>query len=208
MKFGFFVRQLSRIMKRRIISITGLENLPQTGPVLLVSNHVGQQDPILLYTTIISATDGQMVHAIAKWKILRSPFFRNHFGTIPLYKDRSKSVEISNNILKENGFVLIFPEGKIMESNTIGKVKTGAARMALQTKTPIIPIGLIRQDKIPKTEFGHLLDMFFGKLTINIGKLFQLPELYDIEINEQTINDANQTIMTKVASLANKKYTG
>ena len=206
MKFGFFAHQLAHIMQLRITSITGLENIPKTGPVLFVSNHVGQQDPVLLYTTITLATNGQMVHAIAKWKILSGKFFQNHFGTIPLYEDRSKSINTSINILKNNEFVLIFPEGGVNKNNTINKVKTGAARIALSSKAIIIPIGIQRTSTIPKTEFGHTMDIFFGCAKIAIGSPIDLNAYYNKEVNEQLLNEVNKVIMPPVAKLANKKY--
>ncbi len=162
MKFGKITRLIARLMKLRITSIEGLENIPKTGSIMFVSNHVGQQDPVLLYSAISCVTNGEMIHTISKWKILSTPFFRNHFRTIPLHEDRSKSIEISNNILKNKGLVLIFPEGKINGNNIIKKVKTGAARIALTTKTIVILIGIIRTNPIPKTEFEHAMDIFFG----------------------------------------------
>ncbi|PIS40439.1 MAG: hypothetical protein COT26_03240 [Candidatus Kerfeldbacteria bacterium CG08_land_8_20_14_0_20_43_14] len=196
------------LLRRRIASVDGLEDMPKTGPVLLVANHVGLQDPQLLIATLIRHTGGKKIHAIARWKIFHSPFVQKWLGTIPLLTDRAKTFEMSKKLLKKGEIVLIYPEGKVNIFNEIHKIKSGATRLALLTKTPVIPIGLIRTSPPPQNKWHHRWDMLFGRVKIKIGRPIDLSPWYNLTIDKNLIQKVNAIIMSAVASLANKKYLG
>lgn len=196
------------LLSRRIVSLKGLENMPKTGPVLLVANHVGLQDPELLIATLIRHTGGKKIHAIAKWKIFHSPFMQKWLGTIPLLADRSKTFGMSKKILEKGEILLIYPEGKINIFDEIKKVKSGATRLALITKTPVIPIGLIRVSPPPQNKWDHRRDMLFGRVKIKIGRPIDLSPWYNLTIDKTLIQKVNAMIISAVATLANKKYLG
>lgn len=195
------------LVKFRIKSVTGIKNIPKQGPIIFVTNHVGQQDPVLLYSLLIRET-GQQIYSIAKWPSLSGKFGQKYLGTIPIYENKQKSIAHSIKILKNKGQLLIFPEGGVNLTNQINKVKTGAIRIALQAKVPIIPIGLIRSNRPPKNEFQHTLDIFFGGLKISIGSLIYLNPWYNKTIDKDLLKEANLLVMSKVAALANKQYIG
>jgi 1-acyl-sn-glycerol-3-phosphate acyltransferase len=186
--------------------LTGLANVPAHGPVIYVTNHVGEQDGLLVAAAIIPYTRGQKIYTIAKWKILRFPLWKKWLGIIPLYPDRLKTIQETTRLLNHGHPILIFPEGGVNTDKTIGKVKTGAARIALATRTPIVPIGLRRTSPPPKTELGYVMEIFFGRLDISIGSPIDLSAWYGKTVDWALLRDLNQHIMSRVAELAGKTY--
>lgn len=193
-------------LRWRVASAEGLENIPRRGPALLVANHVGIHDPLLMVFIIAWATGGRATHAIAKWKIFHSVFAQRYMHTIPLFADRQLSLRYSADLLAKGKLVMIYPEGGVNTTNTIGKVKTGAARLALETGVPVIPIGIRRTSPPPQNSADHRRDLFFGRLSCRVGKPVDLSAWQGRPVDAGLLAEVNKTIMTSVATLAGKTY--
>lgn len=180
--------------------------IPKKGPALLVANHVGQQDPLLLMVAIILATGGRKVHAITKWKIFATWPLHPWLETIPLQADPQQTLHLAQHYLAQDALVLIYPEAKINPLPTIAKVKTGAARLALQTRVPVFPIGLQRTTPPAQTEREHLLDILTGRVRITVGPALDLRAYYGQTVDRPLLDTVMRAIMTPVATLAGKTY--
>lgn len=206
MSYPFSRRTFGPLLRPRITSITGLENIPRTGPVLFVANHVGDHDPLLLGAAIILHTGGRKIHTVTKWKILWCPLWRKWMGIIPLYPDRTKTFSRLEELIRRREMVLIYPEGGVNVKPVIDHVKTGAARLALTTRVPIIPVGLQRATPPPKTELGFVLEILYARLRIQFGPPLDLAPWFGRTIDAALLKEVNSKIMTTVANLANKTY--
>lgn len=196
---------LGPYFRLRIPVLDGNDNIPKKGPILLVANHVSYNDPILIYAGLMKY--GSMrIHTIAKWKIFRLPIFQKWSGAIPLYEDRAKTFETALRYLQQGETVLIYPEGHTNDTSVIEKVKTGAARLALLTKCPVIPIGVERLTPRAKSQALRLLEIIKGQLHIHIGKPIDVSRFYDKPIDRPLLDEVTNTIMSEVARLAGKKY--
>lgn len=196
------------LLRRRIASAEGLDFIPKAGPALLVANHVGLQDPILLMTAVIMATGGRKLHAITKWKIFETWPLHPWLETIPLTADPQQTLHLAQRYLEAGELVLIYPEAKVNPLSTIVKVKTGAARLALQTQVPVFPVGLQRTTPPAQSEYQHFRDMLFGRVRIAVGSAINLQELYNRPIDRPLLDMVMRAIMTPVATLAGKTYVG
>ncbi|MFA6042877.1 MAG: lysophospholipid acyltransferase family protein [Patescibacteria group bacterium] len=208
MAYAFSRHIFGPLLRRRIASAEGLGTIPKSGPALFVANHVGLQDPILLMTAVILATGGRKVHAITKWKIFETWPLHPWLETIPLAADPQQTLHLAQQYLEAGELVLIYPEAKVNPLPTIAKVKTGAARLALQTKVPVFPVGLQRTTPPAQTEREHFQDMFFGKVRIAIGSAINLQEFHNRTIDRPLLDTVMRAIMTPVATLASKTYVG
>ena len=206
MSYPISRRIIGSMLKLRFASVQGLENLPRNGPVILASNHIGLHDPLLLAAALIMHTDGRKVHCIAKWPIFRLPIFGYWLGSVPLYSDRKKTLALVEKKILQGELVLIYPEGKVNYSEIIGRGKTGAARLALKTRVPLIPIGLRRTSPPKKNLAGELLEMAYARLHINIGSPLDLSHWFGKNINPALLADVNEKIMSAIGALAEKKY--
>jgi 1-acyl-sn-glycerol-3-phosphate acyltransferase len=160
----FFGRIVQAIIART--TVTGRENIPKRGPLIVVGNHVGYAEPALMATTM-----PYPIELVAAGDIpLRSKFLflQQMYGHLSINRgeiDRAGLKAISD-ILGAGGSVGIFPEGGIWDRK-IGDARLGVAYLSQQTQTPILPMG-----------FGGVvgaLDRAFKfqrpKVTVNVGKV-------------------------------------
>ncbi|GIL16043.1 MAG: glycerol acyltransferase [Chloroflexota bacterium] len=132
------------------VSMTGLENIPDDGRALLVSNHSGQLpfDGAMIGSGILQ-------HHPAS-RMMRA-LYANWFPTLPFVSDLlTKTGQVMANdenaerLLTQDHLVAVFPEGY----KGVGKLykdryhlarfgRGGFARIALKTKTPLIPVAVV-----------------------------------------------------------------
>lgn len=161
---------------RRIV-VTGYQYVPAKGPVIFVANHPSAfMDPMVVATTI-----GRSIHFLAAAEFfgrgMKARLYQNFLNMIPVYRPSTLPNEAHHNeaifskcfeLLRNEGALLVFPEGNSVTEKRIRKLKTGVARMALGAKensnkkveVQIIPIGLNYSNP----------HRFQSDLYINIGK--------------------------------------
>lgn len=147
------------------IEVTGQENIPQTGPVILAPTHRSRWDPLILgYAAgrLVSGRDLRfMVTADEYYRPLQGWFIRQ-MGGFPIDTKRPGmgSLHHSVELLKAGEMVVIFPEGaphgKIYRGETVHPIKRGIARIALDvestqpdSKIKILPISIKYSQPIP-----------------------------------------------------------
>lgn len=121
------------------IHITGRENIPAKGPLIIVANHPSTfMDPIVIATIL-----KRKIFFLAKGEAFKSGFAKwilPKFNMIPVYRKQDNAAEFHKNEetfdkcyehLENNGVILIFPEGTSITERKLRKIKTGAARIAL-----------------------------------------------------------------------------
>ena len=109
------------------------------GPVIVAANHESMLDPPLL-----ALTARQPLHFLAKvelWRYRPGAWLMDALGGIPIRRDRRDllSVGRAEELLRAGESVAIFPQGTVR-----GGVWTrGAARLALATGTPLVPVRIV-----------------------------------------------------------------
>lgn len=140
----------------REIFVSGRSNIPETGPVIFAGNHPNSLiDPVL-----VIATCGRQVSFAAKDALFKPPLgtFLRAVGAVPFARrmdhgdgprDNSSSLRALCDVLAEGGAMGIFPEGLSHDRPHLMELRTGAARIALQTagraaggRVHIVPVGL------------------------------------------------------------------
>lgn len=127
------------------LNVTGLENVPDKGPVVFVGNHQGYAD-IVAYCAafqkfqfgFVAKDDLGKVPLYGKWiKRIRSVFIERD--------DPRASLKAINEGIKyvEQGFsMVIFPEGTRSKGPEPGEFKKGSLKLATKPQVPIIPVSL------------------------------------------------------------------
>lgn len=127
----------------------GIENIPDTGPVLLVSNHTGQIpiDGFLIGCALLfDRQPARMVRSMVEHWVASIPFVSWFMARAGQVVGTRQNCRI---LLGRGGCILVFPEGarginktydKAYELARFGK---GFMRLALETDTPIVPIGVV-----------------------------------------------------------------
>lgn len=125
----------------------GFPSLPQTGPAIVVANHLSSFDAVLVADYILY--HGRFPYFLAKASLWNVPLlgrFLRGIGQIPVVRGTHKASEAlveASHKLDEGKVVFIFPEGTTSRDPQMWPfaVKTGAARLAIETGMPIIPVG-------------------------------------------------------------------
>jgi 1-acyl-sn-glycerol-3-phosphate acyltransferase len=151
----------------RDVQVEGLARIPRRRPLLLVVNHPNALVDALLVGWIVP----RRVLITAKSTLFVNPIaaaLLRWLGVVPLYRagdsktgDRrldparnKEAFKAVHSALRNNGTVLIFPEGITHDQPSLAPLKSGAARMALHAfnagdvpKLAIVPIGLTFERK-------------------------------------------------------------
>jgi 1-acyl-sn-glycerol-3-phosphate acyltransferase len=140
--------------------IQGMDNVPTaadaTAAVLLAPKHQSTWETFAFPTI--------MPHPLAyvfKRELLMVPFFGWAMGRLDMiHIDRSKRAEAWNKvaaqgrrIMGQGGWVIMFPEGTRAPRGGQGTYKSGAARLAIATGTPIVPIAVSSARCWPRKSF-------------------------------------------------------
>jgi len=186
--------------------VEGRENIPLTGPLILVANHVHVLDPFFLI--FISP---RWINFMAKEELFRSPFLRlwlRWAGSVSISRqgkvsEKQKMLRSSRDVL-ENGLILgMFPEGGRSRDGKLRKAKPGSAVIASKTNVPILPVGIIGTDKIKGISWlwkrPHIV--------INIGKPFKLPP-NNSKISKSQMQLLTTQLMKEIAALLPLEYQG
>ena len=124
------------------VRITGREHVPESGPCVLAANHVSVLDGFFLG---ISVT--RQVRFMAKAELHRLPIVKQILegaGAFPVERgaDAGRAVASGVKLLEQGAVIGVFPEGTSLPDRKRG-YKRGAARLALATGAPLIPVALI-----------------------------------------------------------------
>ena len=150
--------------------IHGYENLPlgETSPAILLVKHQSTYETFLMPVI--------MPHPLAyvfKKELLYIPFFGWGIGRLDMiHIDRSqrarafaKVVEQGRALLAKGVWVIMFPEGTRIPRGQAGQYKSGGARLAVATDTPVVPIAVTSGKCWPRRAFVK----FPGVVDVSIG---------------------------------------
>lgn len=124
----------------------GAEHIPESGPAIVCPNHISHIDPMLVGHYIFN--NGRSPYFLAKSSLFKfGPAGRalHNAGQIPVArgKDRaSHALGYATEALNDGKLVVVYPEGTLTRDPDLWPMrgKTGAARLAMETGAPVIPI--------------------------------------------------------------------
>jgi len=122
------------------IRITGRENIPRSGPVLLVSNHASYTDVVVLGAACPRPVRYLGMRELFEHGRLFAWWVRT-LGCVPMRRDRysTSGIRKAEELLDAGEVVGIFPEGGV---STPGDLKAGVALIALRSGAPVVPVYL------------------------------------------------------------------
>lgn len=175
--------------------IDGLEKMPKSGPVIVVSNHASYFDPPLLGSSM-----NRPVAFMAKEELFKVPLLSQGiklYGAYPVKRNSGDLAAIRNAItaLEQGWAAGIFLEGTRTPDGRIHQPKLGAAMIAAKTQAPLLPVSLWGTEKIlsKKSAFPRPVSV-----TIRVGELISPPS--------STKRAELETVTEKCATIVNSLH--
>ena len=183
--------------------VTGTENVPPMGRLIVVANHQSNLDPPLL-----AASLPRRIWFLAKKGIFINPIVNSllrAYGAFPLERGSGdlRAYRWARGRLERDQALLIFPEGTRNNGSMI-KALPGVASLALKTGAPLLPVAIVGSERM-----GHWLRVVnpTGAIRVNIGQAFSLPPI-DGKPSPDVLQSLTDMIMHRIAALLPPQYRG
>ena len=127
--------------------VTGTENIPREGGFITVANHLTDLDSLTAMRAMVDAD--VPVYSLAKSTLFDVPVLGAILragGQIPVHratKEAGDSLKEAERVLRSGEVIMVFPEGTLSRDPLQWPMtgKTGAARLAMATGAPVVPMG-------------------------------------------------------------------
>jgi len=196
------LRPLLMVLTKR--SFRGQEHLPRGGFVF-AGNHISHSDPLLFAHFVNDA--GYAPHYLAKASVLAVPVLGKFFratGQIAVHRgglDAAQAYRDAVEAINRGGSVIVYPEGTITRDPEMWPMvgKTGAARIALETGCPVIPVAQWGAHRLlpPYSKRPHLLPRVTNH--VHAGPPVDLSDLQDRPVTTAVLREATDRIMQAIA---------
>jgi cytidylate kinase len=159
---------LWRLMYR--MRVKGAENVPLTGPVVIVCNHKAMTDPFFLGINV-----PRQIHYMAKAELWKYPILRwamEGYGTFPVKRGEADRGAIKRGIeILEAGAILgLFPEGRVTRECRLGPMRSGISLFCAREGVVTVPAVLRGTDRVIRHGIPR-----FPRIDLVIGPPLELP---------------------------------
>jgi 1-acyl-sn-glycerol-3-phosphate acyltransferase len=180
--------------------------IPKKGPVILVSNHASNLDPVIVVSSI-----RRPVYHLGKHTLFTKPFRRWFFetlgGQIPVDRDRGgneAAVLAGVQVLEDGRALGIYPEGTRTPDGRLGRGRTGVARLALTTGAMVVPVAVKGTYQIwPK---GRRLPRLFRRTEVIVGSPRAYGKDPQLANNTAELRRITDELMLDLAKLLGEPY--
>ncbi|MEU5959878.1 lysophospholipid acyltransferase family protein [Micromonospora parva] len=211
-RLGFWQRFAVGLVKPVMIVWTrrtwrGQEHLRRDGGMIIVANHISHADPLVSAHFIYDS--GRWPQYLGKASVFRVPvvgWILHRCRQIPVERgtvDAVRSLDALVAALNEGGAVVIYPEGTTTRQPELWpmKAKTGAARLALATGAPVVPVVMWGPERIfdPRTTRVSLRPRI--PVTVAAGEPIDLSRWADAQPTRATLEEMTDTIMLRLRDM-------
>jgi len=177
------------------LKASGVEHLPREGGYVLSANHLSNLDPWPLGLPLFP---DRQIRFMAKKELFRSPLrpILKYGGAFEVRRGEgdTKAIETAVRLAREGEVVAIFPEGtrrtKGLTKKHQARPRTGAVRVALEARVPLIPAAIGGTDRITR----------LGPLRVAYGPPVQLDDLRGRDMREAA-QVGTERLMAAIAEL-------
>ncbi|PUA80756.1 lysophospholipid acyltransferase family protein [Nocardioides currus] len=183
------------------------DKIPATGGCLVVANHMSHVDPLLLAHFVYD--HGRIPRYLAKSGLFRTRFVgtvltsANQIPVERLTKSAVGAYDAAVRAVDDGECVVVYPEGTLTRDPDLWPMngKSGAARIALATGAPVIPVGHWGAQEVlyPYAKRPHLLPR--RHITMKAADPVPLDDLRALPQTPQVVNEATDRIMAAITDI-------
>jgi 1-acyl-sn-glycerol-3-phosphate acyltransferase len=189
----------------------GVENVPKEGPAILAGNHLSFADhffgPLHLKRKVISLGKSDYFTGRGIKGFLTRMFFSG-VGTVPIDRSGGKASEAALRtglrVLREGQLLGIYPEGTRSPDGRLYKGKTGVARLALESRAPVIPWAMVNTFEMMPP--GRPLPKLGIRPIVRFGKPLDFSRYYGMEDDRLVLRAVTDEIMYALMELSGQEY--
>ncbi|MGW7418111.1 lysophospholipid acyltransferase family protein [Streptomyces sp. NPDC054863] len=213
-RIGFWYRLAAVIAKPPLLVLfkrdwRGMEHIPADGGFITAVNHNSYVDPLSYahwqYNT------GRVPRFLAKAGLFKTPFvgmMLRGTGQIPVYRETTDAMtafRAAIAAIERGECVAFYPEGTLTRDPDMWPMagKTGAARVALETKVPVVPVAQWGANlAMPPYAKGKKTHFFPRKtLQVQAGPPVDLERFYGLEPTPDVLREVTEVIMAAITEL-------
>lgn len=202
-------RSLTRIVCRLLlwlladVEATGIENIPRHGPALIVTNHLGDADGLL-----VIAYSPYHFDWLAKSELYDIPILGkiiDAYGVIWIRRGQPDRAALRAALegLAEDRCIGLAPEGRESLTGSLEAGTFGAAYLALKADVPLVPVTFT--GTMNKNVYNNMKRLQRTKISVTFGSPFRLDAHGDRRTSMQR---GTLTIMETLARQLPPKYRG
>ncbi len=183
------------------VEVSGCNNIPKKGRVILCSNHISYIDPV-----VIGVFFPRYIYFIGKMELFKNKFlasfftFFNSFSVNRFAIDR-KAINTAIKVLKDDQILGIFPEGTRSEEGIIKKGKKGMGLISIIGKSPILPVAIAGTNKIIQKPHKRI---FFPKIRVIFGDLIDTSGIAKKHEKKEAVGIIVEKTMNSIKNLYEK----
>ena len=186
--------------------VTGTENVPPMGPLVVIANHMSNLDP-----SFLSASVPRRLKYLAKDNLFRAigpvgRWYLRNYGAFPI--DRvgvdARAFRWALRQLQQDAALVVFPEGTRSRTASLNEAKAGAVSLILKSGAPVLPVGITGTERMQP--FLRVVNPT-GKIRVNIGQPFSLPSI-EGRPSRELLRSMTTDIMHRVCDLLPESYHG
>ena len=191
-------------------TITGLEHVPATGPVIMAANHQSFADEFF-----IPLAARRQVFFFAKAEYFTTPgvkgramsAFFTGLGQVPVERADTKSaaavIDIGVEVLGEGRALGIFPEGTRSADGRLYKFRTGVARLALRSGAPVVPVGVVGTREVHPSGSKR---WHRAPVAVHFGPPLDFSGRSADERSSRVLREVTETVRAEVQRLSGQEY--
>ncbi|SCL34027.1 1-acyl-sn-glycerol-3-phosphate acyltransferases [Micromonospora pallida] len=185
----------------------GMEHIPRSGGVIIVPNHLSYADPLCSAHYVYDA--GRWPRYLGKASVFRVPVvgrILHRCLQIPVERgtvEAARSLDALVAALGEGGAVIVYPEGTLTRDPDLWPMrgKTGAARLALATGAPVVPLAMWGPEKIFDPRRGRVNLRPRIPVTVAAGPPVDLSRWMNTPPTRATLEEMTDEIMLRIRDL-------
>ena len=198
------VRPILMALTRREWS--GAENLPSEGGYVVCPNHYSYLEPLVFGHFLVD--NGHAPRYLGKIEVFRAPVVGaivRGADQIPVYRESGKASDAYRAAVaavRAGKGVAIYPEGTLTRDPDLWPMrgKTGAARVALETRCPVVPVATWGAQDILAPYSRRLRLLPRKTVKVRAGRPVPLEDLYDEPASAEVLAEATTRIMSALTA--------